>query len=289
MCCVAGEENSSVQGVLLGSGLFDGTIRIGSEELYVEPAQNYFATTPDFHSVIYRLSDVHYPETNRTCVAAPPPTKLRHHHHHHKSHRFHNRVPSEEARETRRTPGQADGVRQNASLRRSDAGAPHSGGELRRDPLLSRLSHPGEQRHPPGFPGDHAGGVLETGPSRMFVEGMIRDEGPQSESPVEPEGGRRHLYWRDLDSLHYTESGGGSSSEPYGVRSVQRTQWPEEGAGGRRGSVAVDRRKSTCLLYLQADHLFYRRLGGEEACIDAMTRHVQRVNSIYRNTGTVTE
>lgn len=106
----------------------------------------------------------------------------------------------------------------------------------------------------------------------------------QVHSPSEDNHGQ--LYWRDLDSLHYTEPGGSgsSSSEPYGVRSVQRTQWPEDG-GSRRGSVAVDRRKSTCLLYLQADHLFYRRLGGEEACIDAMTRHVQRVNSIYRNTG----
>jgi disintegrin and metalloproteinase domain-containing protein 10 len=40
------------------------------------------------------------------------------------------------------------------------------------------------------------------------------------------------------------------------------------------------------VLVYQADHLFYENMGrSEEACIDAMTRHVQRVNSIYRSVG----
>jgi hypothetical protein len=39
------------------------------------------------------------------------------------------------------------------------------------------------------------------------------------------------------------------------------------------------------MLYLQADHLFYENMGSEEACIEAMTRHVQRVNSIYNPIG----
>ncbi|XP_001945603.2 disintegrin and metalloproteinase domain-containing protein 10 [Acyrthosiphon pisum] len=46
----------------------------------------------------------------------------------------------------------------------------------------------------------------------------------------------------------------------------------------------VDNRKTTCMLYLQADHLFYEKYGREETCIEVMTRHVQRVNAIYRNT-----
>lgn len=49
----------------------------------------------------------------------------------------------------------------------------------------------------------------------------------------------------------------------------------------------VDPRKTTCLVYLQADHMFYQRYGSEEACIEVMTRHVQKVNSIYKVTGTV--
>ena len=47
-----------------------------------------------------------------------------------------------------------------------------------------------------------------------------------------------------------------------------------------------DKKKTTCMLYLQADHLFYEQMGrSEEACIEVMTRHVQRVNSIYRAVG----
>lgn len=44
-------------------------------------------------------------------------------------------------------------------------------------------------------------------------------------------------------------------------------------------------RKSTCMLYLQADHTFFEKMGSEEASIEAITRHVQRANSIYKNTG----
>ncbi|KAF7403851.1 hypothetical protein HZH68_006645 [Vespula germanica] len=47
----------------------------------------------------------------------------------------------------------------------------------------------------------------------------------------------------------------------------------------------VDPRKTTCMLYLQADHQFFARYGTEEACIEVMTRHVQKVNSIYKHTG----
>lgn len=46
----------------------------------------------------------------------------------------------------------------------------------------------------------------------------------------------------------------------------------------------IDPKKTTCMLYLQADHLFFQKYGTEEACIEVMTRHVQRVNLIYRNT-----
>ncbi|XP_060526356.1 disintegrin and metalloproteinase domain-containing protein 10 [Cylas formicarius] len=46
----------------------------------------------------------------------------------------------------------------------------------------------------------------------------------------------------------------------------------------------VDPKKTTCMLYLQADHQFFQKYGTEEACIEVMTRHVQRVNAIYRNT-----
>lgn len=48
----------------------------------------------------------------------------------------------------------------------------------------------------------------------------------------------------------------------------------------------VDPKKTTCMLYLQADHQFFQKYVTEEACIEVMTRHVQRVNAIYKTTGT---
>ncbi|XP_034948232.1 disintegrin and metalloproteinase domain-containing protein 10-like [Chelonus insularis] len=47
---------------------------------------------------------------------------------------------------------------------------------------------------------------------------------------------------------------------------------------------SIDPNKTTCMLYLQADHTFFDHYKSEEACIEVMTRHVQRVNSIYRYT-----
>lgn len=44
-------------------------------------------------------------------------------------------------------------------------------------------------------------------------------------------------------------------------------------------------RKITCMLYLQADHTFSQKMGSDEASIEAITRHVQRANVIYKNTG----
>ncbi|XP_046475650.1 disintegrin and metalloproteinase domain-containing protein 10 isoform X1 [Neodiprion pinetum] len=51
-----------------------------------------------------------------------------------------------------------------------------------------------------------------------------------------------------------------------------------------RKRTSVDPKKTTCMLYLQADHTFFAHYKSEEACIEVMTRHVQRVNAIYRYT-----
>ncbi|XP_068228100.1 LOW QUALITY PROTEIN: uncharacterized protein Kul [Palaemon carinicauda] len=52
----------------------------------------------------------------------------------------------------------------------------------------------------------------------------------------------------------------------------------------RKKRSTVDPQKTTCMLYLQADHLFFEKIGSEEKCIDTITRHVQRVNNIYKVT-----
>ncbi|XP_037910075.1 disintegrin and metalloproteinase domain-containing protein 10 isoform X2 [Hermetia illucens] len=53
---------------------------------------------------------------------------------------------------------------------------------------------------------------------------------------------------------------------------------------GSATSRSLYERKITCMLYLQADHTFFNKMGSDEASIEAITRHVQRANSIYRST-----
>ena len=58
------------------------------------------------------------------------------------------------------------------------------------------------------------------------------------------------------------------------------------GGGERhRRRSSVNNKKTTCTMYLQADHLFYEQFGSEEACIDAMIRHVQQANEIFKAAG----
>jgi len=52
----------------------------------------------------------------------------------------------------------------------------------------------------------------------------------------------------------------------------------------RRKRWLIDQRKKTCMLFLQADYAFYARFGSEEAAINVMTGHIQRLNEIYRQT-----
>lgn len=84
-----------------------------------------------------------------------------------------------------------------------------------------------------------------------------------------------NLYGGDEDMIDVTLTSGNRS-------------WTNDVSGlvfrnaNKRG--VVDPKKTTCMLYLQADHQFFQKYGTEEACIEVMTRHVQRVNAIYRNT-----
>lgn len=78
----------------------------------------------------------------------------------------------------------------------------------------------------------------------------------------------RRLYERSIDS-NITET-----TRPRYRRRIEKR-------------ATVDPRKTTCMLYLQADHQFFSRYGTEESCIEVMTRHVQKVNSIYKHTGNI--
>ena len=60
------------------------------------------------------------------------------------------------------------------------------------------------------------------------------------------------------------------------------SQYPLPGRHKR----GIDHQKTTCTLYVQADHLFYRKFGSnQETVIEQLTQHVQGVNEIYKKIG----
>ncbi|RWS31857.1 hypothetical protein B4U80_09883, partial [Leptotrombidium deliense] len=213
------EEDSDAHGVLTSTGLFDGLIRTRTDAYFIEPADRYFSTNnKDFHSIMYRLSDVQFPYNLSLCF-------LRH-----------TWNPSE---------------RQHTIY--------HSENKVKCDPFEHYFFRQSESNN--------------SSNKYLFTKRFIKSENKRSRRATATES---NLFWRDIDSLHY-----GADSEPYGVRAVQRTHWPED---RHDRHVVIDPKKTTCMLYLQADHLFFEKMGSEEACIETMTRHVQKVNNIYRST-----
>ena len=67
-CIFSGEEDSSkVMGVVTGDGLFEGKISTDEGEQYViAQSKHHFTDPQQFHSVIYRHSDVHIPSLEDT-------------------------------------------------------------------------------------------------------------------------------------------------------------------------------------------------------------------------------
>ena len=91
-----------------------------------------------------------------------------------------------------------------------------------------------------------------------------------------------HFYGHSLE-VHFRLIGGISL---IGIWSTDDENPSSIKAFKRLKKEGIDKKKTTCMLYLQADHLFHEQMGySEEASIEMMTRHVQRVNSIYKPIG----
>ncbi|KAG8179503.1 hypothetical protein JTE90_005254 [Oedothorax gibbosus] len=242
------DEEASVEGVITSNGLLDAVVRTKLEQYFIEPSSRYFPTSHQtFHSVIYRLSDVHFPLGN---ITHDSPSYVNTHH----PNPLHLQGST-----TRKPPssGQSSIFKDYASS---------EGSLFLKQLMAKRYFH---RRHrPESKEGPNHGSSTES--DRVHRSRYILSS---KNSEV--------LYWRDGDSLHYRNFERYGDSERYGVRSNQRTHWSEDRADRH---VAIDPQKSTCMLYLQADHLFYQKMGSEEACIETMTRHVQKVNGIYKNT-----
>ena len=66
---------------------------------------------------------------------------------------------------------------------------------------------------------------------------------------------------------------------------ISSNNWKEKYVHTRHKR-SIDPTKTTCTLYLQADHLFYQKFhSNEETVIEQLTQHVQGVNEIYKTIG----
>ena len=58
---------SRVHGLITSTGQFEGKITIGNESYYVERSHHHFTEPQEFHSVIYKQSDVTFAPTESPC------------------------------------------------------------------------------------------------------------------------------------------------------------------------------------------------------------------------------
>ncbi|CAG4918191.1 unnamed protein product [Colias eurytheme] len=270
------DETSHVYGVITAEGLFDGTIWTSTEEYYVEPISRYNVDHPNMHSVIYRRSDVDHPHNNRDTT-------------HCASHLLH----------IKGTIGQ-HGELFNFTQELSITEIPFNnktedlGTEINRRKkrwLPEDEMQDDQPKKNPDLPLDLD--VPYTSNSDPFDKFSTRKPKTKidksnlitkvrldsEESRPKP---KTHVEVIKTKAGVVTVSKDIVKKEPVGYTILSANASDDGRHVNKRAT--VDPRKTTCLVYLQADHMFYQRYGSEEACIEVMTRHVQKVNAIYKVT-----
>ncbi|XP_049946248.1 uncharacterized protein LOC126428361 [Schistocerca serialis cubense] len=269
-----GDESAVVRGVATADGLFDGhvwTPADGDDVLYIEPASRYLQpaaaasaeasqTSTPHHSVAHRGSAVRGVRTPQPCA----------------SHLLHQRRLQVGRTPFKTTGGIGRGERANTVHEENDVG---SGSATQRGPGSSTGTsgpHPQPARVPPPAAAYDAGSKAGERLSPSTLQEANATGADSAAGSSERPRRRRRRWLPDLE-LDLTPT----VPEDRDSRPARRRIVTSASAAA---STAVDPRKTTCMLYLQADHLFFQKYGTEEACIEVMTRHVQRVNDIYRIT-----
>ncbi|KAJ8727401.1 hypothetical protein PYW07_001520 [Mythimna separata] len=270
------DETSHVYGVITAEGLFDGTIWTTTEEYYVEPISRYNIDHPSMHSVVYRRSDVEHPYDK--SEGAPCASHLLH---------------------LKRTSGQEvelfnftdqrnikDSSLNNFTEdlrseihRRKKRWLPEDemqDDEPKKNPELPLdLDFPYTSNNEPGDKLSTRKPKTKIDKSNLITKVRLDSE----ESRPKP---KTHVEVIKTKAGVVTVSKDIVKKEPVGYTVLSANASDDGRHVNKRAT--VDPRKTTCLVYLQADHMFYQRYGSEEACIEVMTRHVQKVNAIYKVT-----
>ncbi|VVC97713.1 unnamed protein product, partial [Leptidea sinapis] len=270
------DESSHVYGVITAEGLFDGTIWTASEEYYVEPLTRYNFEHPSMHSVIYRRSDVEHPDDNRNASNCA-------------SHLLHVKGTIGKHGElfnfTEETPNKnipfsnkSDDLSTEINRRKKrwlpedemQDDQPKKNPELPLD-----LDVPYTSNSDPFDKSSTRKPKTKIDKSNLITKVRLDME----ESRPKP---KTHVEVIKTKAGVVTISKDIVKKEPVGYTVLSANASDDGRHVNKRAT--VDPRKTTCLVYLQADHMFYQRYGSEESCIEVMTRHVQKVNAIYKVT-----
>lgn len=304
------DERANVRGIVTEDGLFDGTISTQLEEFYIEPINRYKVANMDdddeVHTIMYKISDVSRPGTplcaSSEMHARRKPSDL-------------NTIAHRSKRTTAKEAPSYQWFRYVPTFR----DFPSSFGS---DSSSSSFSTFKETRQKLDTQPKNADNIyydldltsIGNGVRKQLDEESKRAEYGVNDTAIEMDADVVHQFnskhWRPkaglIDTVYkytnITKNSKGSYLPPSGVLhksnpKILVASGNEESRANliitnedsleqhARKRAIVDPKKTTCMLYLQADHLFFEKYGTEETCIEVMTRHVQRVNSIYRNTG----
>lgn len=270
------DDSSHVYGVITADGLFDGTIWTPTEEYYVEPLSRYNVNHPLMHSVIYRKSDVQHPNENIEGVPCA-------------SHLLHmKRTLGHQAELFNFTgrPNVTDSSSKNYTddlrseiHRRKKRWLPEDemqDDQPKKNPELPLdLDVPYTSNSDPFDKFSTRKPKTKIDKSNLITKVRLDSE----ESRPKP---KTHVEVIKTKAGVVTVSKDIVKKEPLGYTVLSANASDDGRHVNKRAT--VDPKKTTCLVYLQADHMFYQRYGSEEACIEVMTRHVQKVNAIYKVT-----
>lgn len=304
---LADDERAVVHGVVTEDGLFDGTISTKFEDYYIEPVRRYLKSgetfpTLNYHSIIYRNSDIVHPNFTN-CASEKLYKKYKNNLLIQKSHNFDNKIEDRNikpyrSRQKRWFPFE------ELETSKTFLSVNNRSGIIIRRPLNNRhhiiVNSPTTVYH---F-GNSSNNVhiLTNSVSKMDTEHVsdnvriIKVSGSTPtiiNRPKQPEDLPKNVLnetrHQKTNTGHNRGSfpkiliGTGNTDDSNLVVDADDIFNARQHTFNKRA--IIDPKKTTCMLYLQADHLFFQKYGTEEACIEVMTRHVQRVNSIYRATG----
>nr|XP_021200562.2 uncharacterized protein LOC110383922 [Helicoverpa armigera] len=268
------DESSHVYGVITADGLFDGTIWTPTEEYYVEPISRYNIDHPNMHSVVYRRSDVQHPHD--TSEGAPCASHMLHM----------KRTLGQEVELFTDQRNLKDSSMNNFTEdlrseihRRKKRWLPEDemqDDEPKKNPELPLdLDFPYTSNNEPVDKLSTRKPKTKIDKSNLITKVRLdsEDSRPKPKTHVEVIKTKAGVVTVSKDIV---------KKEPVGYTVLSANASDDGRHVNKRAT--VDPRKTTCLVYLQADHMFYQRYGSEEACIEVMTRHVQKVNAIYKVT-----